>query len=249
MAFKISYYGINPCVRFSKDSTFQDLIDANTYLTTFSNYRFTEFEIWDFSLIDDMEIDESMVELATAVDLGASYENQNLKVAYVGHVKELEMLMSDYLEALKNTNWEIRLFEEFKDAEKWCTRNKPETSQNLFTWIDENVIITFGQTSSFDEISKINDFIHGLSTFDNMKFQIWDFSKTEKIHIDSEQLEIISELDKSVHHWNTQLKIALISDRESILEHFQEYARLMAEADWQVKIFSNLPEAMKWCNP
>ncbi|MFB6340413.1 hypothetical protein ACE01N_04910 [Saccharicrinis sp. FJH2] len=115
-------------------------------------------------------------------------------------------------------------------------------------WCDSNVYVTFGASVEGKEIIKIDDIIYGDSRLENMHFQLFDFSKTCDINMHAADMKIIGILDKKASHWNNHVKVAIVSVNKQLEDLVDDYVRIMADTNWQVKMFTTRNEALKWCN-
>ena len=116
-------------------------------------------------------------------------------------------------------------------------------------WKDSNVIVSFAKCFTYKDSYEVNNLIYGDSRFDNMKYQIADFSKIEKIEFTEEEIKIILTLEKSSTIWNNNVKEAIvISDTVCLSSIVDPYLEVMKETNWDIKIFTNRIEAEKWCS-
>lgn len=77
-------------------------------------------------------------------------------------------------------------------------------------WFGNNAIVTFKGKIDFTDIYKANTIIIGNSKFDNMDFEIFDFSDVKEFNLRNEDILAISALDKSSSVWNKNMKGALV---------------------------------------
>ena len=115
-------------------------------------------------------------------------------------------------------------------------------------WIGNNVLVTFKGKIDFTDIYKANTIIIGNSKFDNMVYQIFEFSNVEAFNITNEDILAISALDKSSSVWNKNIKGALVFKDKSVLKLAEKYIELMQNVGWEIKIFYNIDDAVNWCS-
>ncbi|MBN2213269.1 MAG: hypothetical protein JW723_03405 [Bacteroidales bacterium] len=115
-------------------------------------------------------------------------------------------------------------------------------------WINSNVIVTFKSEVDFNVIDKANTIIIGDSRFDNMKFQIFDFSKVKKFNVNEKDVIMIGTLDKSASMWNKNIKGALVITNKTALKLADIYTTVMQDSGWTIRIFHEITDAMKWCS-
>ena len=114
-------------------------------------------------------------------------------------------------------------------------------------WINVNPYITFNEKTNFEAIIEINEFLVGRIEFDDMEYQIWDFSLTNELLVTDNEIEIIYALDKSSSIWNKTMKVALIAIDESIINLCLQYKESMNDTVWRVEIFKTAKDALNWC--
>ena len=115
------------------------------------------------------------------------------------------------------------------------------------TWQDSNVILSFESNVIYQDIYEADNIIYGDPRFDNMKYQIADFSKLEKFELTEEEVQIIAALDKSSSRWNNEIKLAVVTSDSYLIERIKPYIESMQDTNWSIKIFKNIFEAKKWC--
>ena len=115
------------------------------------------------------------------------------------------------------------------------------------TWQDSNVIISFEGNVNYQDVNEADNFVYGDSRFDDMKYQIADFSKIEKFELTEDEVQIIAMLDKSSSRWNNKIKLAVVTLDLNLLERIKPYIETMQDTEWSIKIFENIFEAKRWC--
>lgn len=114
-------------------------------------------------------------------------------------------------------------------------------------WSDNNVIVTFRETVSFQELHQVNNIIYGSSSFDTIKYQIFDFGQVKTYNITQAEVEALGMLDKTSTIWNQHIKGALIITDEKAKELAEAYKKAMQDTGWEIKIFDNFSQAEQWC--
>lgn len=115
------------------------------------------------------------------------------------------------------------------------------------TWKDSNVIISFTKNLSYKDMYDVNNLVYGDSRFNNMKYQIADFSKIEKFEFTKEEITIISTLEKSSTIWNNKIKLAIITSDVDYLRAIKPYLEVMKTTNWELKVFKTIDVGEKWC--
>ena len=116
-------------------------------------------------------------------------------------------------------------------------------------WKGSNVIVTLSKNFTYKDSYEVNNLIYGDSGFENMKYQISDFSKIEKAEFTADEIKIITTLEKSSTVWNNKMKSAIITSPSVCLNFIIDpYLEAMKSTNWEIKIFKNSIEAEKWCS-
>jgi len=115
-------------------------------------------------------------------------------------------------------------------------------------WKGSNVIVTLSKNFTYNDSYEVNNLIYGDSRFENMKYQISDFSKIEKVEFTAEEIKIITTLEKSSTVWNNKMKSAIVTSPSVCLNFIIDpYLEGMQDTNWEIKTFRNIIEAEKWC--
>ncbi|MFB6317661.1 hypothetical protein [Saccharicrinis sp. FJH54] len=115
-------------------------------------------------------------------------------------------------------------------------------------WCDSDVYITFGDRVEGEEILLVDDIIYGDSRLEEMHFQLFDFSQTIHVNMDVFDMKVIGVLDKKASRWNDHVKVAIVTTNNELEQLVDYYAGIMADTNWQIKLFTTKPEAVSWCN-
>ena len=117
------------------------------------------------------------------------------------------------------------------------------------TWNDDGTYVKFFGKVSISEVREADDLHYGNKKFDDIKYQICDYSDADVSHIMSRDAKIQAAHDKAASHYKTNLKVANIGKGEHIETFFEEYADFMRQwqSKWEVRSFSNYKEAIQWC--
>ena len=116
-------------------------------------------------------------------------------------------------------------------------------------WKGSNVIVTLSKNFTYKDSYEVNNLIYGDSRFENMKYQISDFSKIEKAEFTADEIKIITTLEKSSTVWNNKMKSAIVTSPSVCLNFIIDpYLEAMKSTNWEIKIFKNSIEAEKWCS-
>ena len=118
-----------------------------------------------------------------------------------------------------------------------------------YKWIENNFYAQFFGNIKFSYalMEDINSKWYGNRKFEYMKYSIFDYRLVDEFNISKEDIKMISFLDRSASRWNTNLKVALIAKDEIMYKGMSLYLKWMNDITWDIKIFFNLKDAIKWC--
>ena len=114
-------------------------------------------------------------------------------------------------------------------------------------WEHNNSLITFKGYVDGNELLQASNILIGDSRFDKMNYTIFDLLNINEFNVDQEDIKIISTIDKGSSRWNRNLKVACIANENYSKNVVLEYKKLMLDIDWEIGLFSNLDDAIKWC--
>ena len=115
-------------------------------------------------------------------------------------------------------------------------------------WEENGVLVNFYNSLSAEDVLKVNMVLYGDSHFDNLKYQISDFTQAEFSNAEPIDVRKIAALDASAARWNNEIKIVLINVDERIQKFIEMYEDLMKSTKWVIRTFSNIDQAREWLN-
>ena len=82
-----------------------------------------KYQIADFSKIEKVEYSEDEIKIITTLEKSSTIWNNKVKLAIVTSKNVcLNFILDPYIEAMKSTNWKIKIFKNSIEAEKWCIK-------------------------------------------------------------------------------------------------------------------------------
>ena len=114
-------------------------------------------------------------------------------------------------------------------------------------WRTDSPTITFSDNVNFTELCRASEIIVLDPGFDRMGFRIYDFKENTTLRLTQEELSTIISFDDNASIWNSNLKIAIVSENKNIINWFHEYKRTTVNTTWTIKLFNQLEEANEWC--
>jgi len=112
---------------------------------------------------------------------------------------------------------------------------------------EKGVIVSFEGEINTQEIIDANSKLFGESRFDDLDYQIFDFTGVHKMEINDNQAKILATLDDNSTIWNSKMQVALVDTDPNHIKEAIKYIDLMENTPWKIRIFANLEEAEAWC--
>jgi hypothetical protein len=96
-------------------------MEANNLI--FGDMRFDtmRFQLFDYSKIEGIDLEDDVSEIISKLDLAANVWNNRVKVATVTPDKRLKELISVYNKRMEVSTWQAKTFDTIEEALTWCT--------------------------------------------------------------------------------------------------------------------------------
>jgi hypothetical protein len=120
MAFDIKWIGNNAIVTMTGEVDFSEIDMANGMLYGDARFEHMNYQIFDLGNAEIIKLKAHDFELIGALDKNSSIWNGKMKVAVVFKDDGMIKLIEVYKNAMKDTEWEIEVFNTLEDAQKWC---------------------------------------------------------------------------------------------------------------------------------
>ncbi len=101
----------------------------------------------------------------------------------------------------------------------------------------------------YNDIQDANSLLFGDGRFDYVTFQLWDFSEIISFDLQGKPPIILSTLDKQAMQWNPKMKVAIVSNNDTLTRFADEYGEQINATSWHYKHFNALEDALSWVNP
>ena len=122
MSFKIKWKGSNVIVSITKNFIYKDSSEVNSLIYGDSRFDTMKYQILDCSKIENAEFSEDEMMIITTLEKASTVWNNKIKSAIVTSPNVcINFIIDPYLEMMKETNWEVKIFKNLIEAEKWCT--------------------------------------------------------------------------------------------------------------------------------
>ena len=113
-------------------------------------------------------------------------------------------------------------------------------------WIENGVYVKLRNRIDDRLIVYVNGLIIGNESFEQINYQIWDFSEVNYYTISSDKGKEVGALDKAASIWNRQTKVAIVTENKLLIDYTKEYIEEITNTAWECKIFQKLEQAKKW---
>ncbi|MGE0090658.1 MAG: STAS/SEC14 domain-containing protein [Bacteroidales bacterium] len=114
------------------------------------------------------------------------------------------------------------------------------------TWGKKAVNVRFKGIVTAQDLIDANNYLISNSEFENMHNQIFDFTEITGFFISKGDIEMIAAMDKAQAEWNKEMKVAIVTNDEQVIEINNKYRKLLEGTSWKVKDFNTLKEAQEW---
>jgi len=106
---------------FTNKTSGKEIFWANLDLQKDSRFDDVNYVINDFTKLVDFEVSETEVDMITGSDDAASIKNTNIKIAIVATLEPFLVWVELYLEMMRNSPFECKVFSNVNDAYKWIS--------------------------------------------------------------------------------------------------------------------------------
>lgn len=111
---------------------------------------------------------------------------------------------------------------------------------------EAGVVWTFHGTISYEEIVAANSEVWNREDWDELQYQIVDFTDVESVTIDDEDTRAVGHMDKIAVQRRRSLKVALIAVKPEVAEVCRAYVDLVDGESISAAVFSNRVKAHTW---
>ena len=119
MTFNIKWGKKVVHVKFRGIVNAQDLIDANNYLISNSEFENIHNQIFDFLDITDFLITKEDIEIIAGMDKAQSEWNKVMKVAIVTNDIAVTEITKEYKKKMEGSGWITQIFNDAIEAQEW----------------------------------------------------------------------------------------------------------------------------------
>jgi hypothetical protein len=113
-------------------------------------------------------------------------------------------------------------------------------------WRDRGVYWTFSGTLTGEEAVRSNLEIYGDERFDDLRYQIADFSGVEHFALEPREMKKVAYFDKAASLSNPKMIVALIAPTPVSRDLLNKYTEYSESSPWVFAVFDTLQEAQAW---
>ncbi len=121
MAYSVEWKERMCIVKFSGTANDKEIKQCDKYCDGHKNFEGLRCAIWDFSEVIKFNLSELACIHIAAKDIGVAKKNPNLKVAFVVSQDRQDELVQMYEVRTMNLSWDVKAFNRFDEALKWCS--------------------------------------------------------------------------------------------------------------------------------
>ena len=114
-------------------------------------------------------------------------------------------------------------------------------------WEEKGILFIHKGTVDDAEVMELNNIMYGDPRFDNITYQISDYTLAEKILLTQTDARVIGTLDRVSSHWTTRkMKVAVVTRDPEFIPMANHYFEQFEGTPWEGRIFGTLDEAYAW---
>ncbi len=131
MSYTFVWENNDAIVAFEGQISLDDIIDANNIIIGDSRFDKMKYQLFDYSNIESLDVDNDFSKIIAALDSRASIWNNSVKVAIVTTDDDFRDMIIEYDKHMNSTAWKTKTFENKDEALKWCRINNAVPKSKL----------------------------------------------------------------------------------------------------------------------
>lgn len=120
MTFTIQWQNKGVFITFRGIVKSQDLMDANNYLLSNADFDSLNYQIFDFSEVEDFKVTPYDMGLIGTMNSAQTIFNQKIKIAFITSDPHTLEQINEYKSHMHKTDWELQTFTNLKEAKNWA---------------------------------------------------------------------------------------------------------------------------------
>jgi len=113
-------------------------------------------------------------------------------------------------------------------------------------WEKKGIVWKFSGIVTSKEAVDSNMDIYGDARFDDLLYQIADFSQATEVNFTEHDMKKIAFLDQAASRSNPRIKVALVAPAPETRRLLDVYATYASKTPWETSIFDSIEEARQW---
>jgi hypothetical protein len=113
-------------------------------------------------------------------------------------------------------------------------------------WDKNGVYVKFRGNVTAQDLIDANNYVISNANFETIEYQIFDFLHIDEFTITSYDMSIIGVMDRAQTDFKKEMKVAILTQDDYVIEITSEYEQLMTGTDWGTKILPSIEEARAW---
>ena len=119
MSHELSWSGNEVIITFDGIVDFHEMSEVDDEIYGDPRFEKQKYQIWDFSKVEEFKISPVEARVIGGLDRTTSQWNNDIKLACVSRDQHIIDMTMEYGEEMKDTNWQIRMFDTFHEAYSW----------------------------------------------------------------------------------------------------------------------------------
>lgn len=116
----------------------------------------------------------------------------------------------------------------------------------VINWNPHGVEWIYSGTITGKEIIQSNEAIYGDPRFDDLRYQLVDFTRVVDFAVSSKEMRQMAHLDAAASRSNPEIRLAVIAPEKAGRELCQSYLDSSGNLNWRVRVFENRDAAEAW---
>jgi hypothetical protein len=122
MSYQMSWTKNDVLITFEGEVDFHEITEVDDKLYEDLRYDKQSHQIWDFREVNNFKITSIEARVIGVLDKSSSIWNNDIKLACVTTDKHIIEMTLEYKNELKDTNWQVRIFDNMQEAQNWCQK-------------------------------------------------------------------------------------------------------------------------------
>lgn len=113
-------------------------------------------------------------------------------------------------------------------------------------WEPHGILFKHSGRVDMDEVTRMNDRMYGDPRFDQIRYQIADYTEVTSNLITRKDASVVGTLDRTSAVWNIKMLNIVVTQDETFLPVVDAYFNMFQGTEWRCRVFKTLDEAYQW---